>query len=477
MAWVTSFASMSEKKRISLFRYWTTRYLITLCIGLLVIGIASSYWINYSEKQKRLDFMRLMAAEVSDRVVDANGRVITAPFLFRLLDSRQESLRVNYKPFMVILDADHRAVFGGPGPFSSELRRMARDLVATDESMSQVELDRGEKLLFVKKSIQVNQQTVGWVMLFTPMQDLTRSTTEFQLLFTMLISLGLLGWLVIYLLTKKLSTPIKEVADAAKQIVMGNYDIHLEKDRREDEIYELIHSFKEMADRLRQLELMRTELLAGVTHELKTPVTSISGLVQAVKDDIVGGEEAKEFLEICSKETVRLQKMVEDLLDFNSFAVGDIRIRREQQNIYELVQEITHQWQIVQEVEQIELSIVKPEEPIIASTDPLRVQQILYNLLNNAAQAMDSAGKIVVSLSRTGDEIRIDVKDTGSGIPEAEQPLIFERFYRGEEKKHLVRGLGLGLSFSKMIAQALGGKLLLSESSRAGSTFTLLLRA
>ncbi|MGF9797942.1 HAMP domain-containing sensor histidine kinase [Brevibacillus agri] len=468
---------MSEKKRISLFRYWTTRYLITLCIGLLVIGIASSYWINYSEKQKRLDFMRLMAAEVSDRVVDANGRVITAPFLFRLLDSRQESLRVNYKPFMVILDADHRAVFGGPGPFSSELRRMARDLVAADESMSQVELDRGEKLLFVKKSIQVNQQTVGWVMLFTPMQDLTRSTTEFQLLFTMLISLGLLGWLVIYLLTKKLSTPIKEVADAAKQIVMGNYDIHLEKDRREDEIYELIHSFKEMADRLRQLELMRTELLAGVTHELKTPVTSISGLVQAVKDDIVGGEEAKEFLEICSKETVRLQKMVEDLLDFNSFAVGDIRIRREQQNMYELVQEITHQWQIVQEVEQIELSIVKPEEPIIASTDPLRVQQILYNLLNNAAQAMDSAGKIVVSLSRTGDEIRIDVKDTGSGIPEAEQPLIFERFYRGEEKKHLVRGLGLGLSFSKMIAQALGGKLLLSESSRAGSTFTLLLRA
>lgn len=468
---------MSEKKRISLFRYWTTRYLITLCIGLLVIGIASSYWINYSEKQKRLDFMRLMAAEVSDRVVDANGRVITAPFLFRLLDSRQESLRVNYKPFMVILDADHRAVFGGPGPFSSELRRMARDLVATDESMSQVELDRGEKLLFVKKSIQVNQQTVGWVMLFTPMQDLTRSTTEFQLLFTMLISLGLLGWLVIYLLTKKLSTPIKEVADAAKQIVMGNYDIHLEKDRREDEIYELIHSFKEMADRLRQLELMRTELLAGVTHELKTPVTSISGLVQAVKDDIVGGEEAKEFLEICSKETVRLQKMVEDLLDFNSFAVGDIRIRREQQNMYELVQEITHQWQIVQEVEQIELSIVKPEEPIIASTDPLRVQQILYNLLNNAAQAMDSAGKIVVSLSRTGDEIRIDVKDTGSGIPETEQPLIFERFYRGEEKKHLVRGLGLGLSFSKMIAQALGGKLLLSESSRAGSTFTLLLRA
>ncbi|MED1721946.1 HAMP domain-containing sensor histidine kinase [Brevibacillus parabrevis] len=467
---------MSEKKRITLFRYWTTRYLITLCIGLLVIGIASSFWINYSEKQKRLDFMRLMAAEVSDRVVDADGKVVISPFLFRLLESRQESLRVNYKPFMVILDANHRAVFGGRDPLNSELRRMAQDLVEADESMSQVKLERGEELLFVKKSIRVNQQTVGWVMLFTPKQDLMRNTTEFQLMFIMLISLGLLGWLVIYLLTKKLSTPIKDVADAAKQIVMGNYEIHFEKDRREEEIDELIHSFKEMADRLRQLELMRTELLAGVTHELKTPVTSISGLVQAVKDDIVSGEEAKEFLEICAKETVRLQKMVEDLLDFNSFAVGDIRIRREQQNMYELVQEITHQWQIMQEAEQIELSIQKPAEPIIVNTDPLRVQQILYNLLNNAAQAMGSRGKIDVSLSVVGGEIRVDVKDTGQGIPEAEQPLIFERFYRGEEKKQVVRGLGLGLSFSKMIAQALGGRLLLAESSKDGSTFTLVLQ-
>ncbi|TGV02400.1 HAMP domain-containing histidine kinase, partial [Mesorhizobium sp. M00.F.Ca.ET.186.01.1.1] len=298
----------------------------------------------------------------------------------------------------------------------------------------------------------VNHKTFGWVMLFTPKQDLMRNTTEFQLMFIMLISLGLLGWLVIYLLTKKLSTPIKDVADAAKQIVMGNYEIHFEKDRREEEIDELIHSFKEMADRLRQLELMRTELLAGVTHELKTPVTSISGLVQAVKDDIVSGEEAKEFLEICAKETVRLQKMVEDLLDFNSFAVGDIRIRREQQNMYELVQEITHQWQIMQEAEQIELSIQRPAEPIIVNTDPLRVQQILYNLLNNAAQAMGSRGKIDVSLSVVGEEIRVDVKDTGQGIPEAEQPLIFERFYRGEEKAEVKRPFGKGLRSRNCLA-------------------------
>lgn len=469
--------SMNKHKQTTLFRYWTTRYLIILCVGLLVVGIASSLWIAYNETQKRLDFMRLTAGEISERILDAEGKIKIAPFLFRILDNRQESLRMNYKPFMLILDADKRPVFDGPGPFASELAQWAALLTEAGEDVTEVKLSRGEELLFVKRSITSEQQNVGWVFVFTPKKDMTRSTTEFQLLFIMLISLGLLGWLVIYLLTKKLSQPIKDVADAAKQIVIGDYDVLLDKNSREKEIHELIHSFKEMADRLRQLELMRTELLAGVTHELKTPVTSISGLVQAVKDDIVSGAEAKEFLEICSKETSRLQKMVEDLLDFNSFAVGDIRIRRESQNVYELVQEITHQWRIVQEEEKLVLHVDKPAQSIIVSTDPLRIQQVLYNLLNNAAQASPpSGGRIDVSLSETDQDIRIVVKDNGTGIPEAEQPFVFDRFYRGEEKKHTVRGLGLGLSFSRMIAQALGGNLVLTDSSEAGTTFTLILR-
>jgi len=467
---------MSKNRQITLFRYWTTRYLLTLCVGLLVIGIASSLWITYNETQKRLDFMRLTAAEISERILDAEGNIRIAPFLFRILENRQESLRQNYKPFMIILGADKQPLFDIPGPFSSELARRAAQLTDAGEDVAEITLPRGEQFLFVKRSIMAKQQHAGWVFLFTPKKEMIRSTTEFQLLFIMLISLGLLGWLVIYLLTKKLAQPIRDVAAAAKQIVIGDYDVRLEKDSKETEIYELIHSFKEMADRLQQLEMMRTELLAGVTHELKTPVTSISGLVQAVKDDIVTGAEAKEFLEICSKETARLQKMVEDLLDFNSFAVGDIRIRRERQDVYELVQEIIHQWRIGQEEETLVLRVEKPARPIIVSTDPLRIRQVLYNLLNNAAQASRPGGRIEVRLAETDHEIRIAVQDDGMGIPAAEQPFVFDRFYRGEEKKHTVRGLGLGLSFSRMIAQALGGNLELSDSSETGTTFTLILR-
>lgn len=277
------------------------------------------------------------------------------------------------------------------------------------------------------------------------------------------------------MLTRKLSEPIKDVADAAKQIVTGNYDIHFQKNVKEKEIYELIHSFKDMTDRLRQLELMRTELLAGVTHELKTPVTSISGLVQAVRDEIVTGEESKEFLEICAKETNRLQKMVEDLLDFNTYAMGDMKVSKELLNMNELIQEITHQWLIVQEEDSLKLTTLLPEQSITAATDPLRVQQILYNLLNNAKQAVVGNGTIEVSLSGHEREIRIDVQDSGTGIPEEERHLIFERFFRGKQKKHKVRGLGLGLPFSRMMAKSLGGDLQLKQSSDAGTTFTIVL--
>lgn len=451
--------------------------MLTLLIGLVVIGIATTIWIRYIEEQNRLDIMRLMGAEIAERVVDTDGTIRVKPFLTRIVDSRQESLRLNYKPYMLILDEHDRPLFGTATPaLPPGFEQKAAELAHSEDEITRLRIAHGERMLVVRRPIEVEGEEKGTVLIFSRDNEFGRNATQMQLLLIMLGSLGLLGWLVIYLLTKRLAQPIKNVADAAKQIVQGDYDVHLDKNRPEQELYELNHSFIEMADRLRQLEIMRTELLAGVTHELKTPVTSISGLVQAVKDEVVTGDESKEFLEICAKETVRLQKMVEDLLDFNSFAVGDIRIRWEQQNLNELVREIIHQWRIAHEDESITVEMEQPDVPVLMQTDPLRVQQILYNLLNNAAQAIVEDGRIEVRLRDAGEQIAIDVIDNGRGIPEAEQPLIFERFYRGEEKKQTRRGLGLGLSFSRMIAQALGGSLILSQSSPEGSVFTLFLQ-
>lgn len=460
---------------VSLLRYWTVRYLITLCCGLIIIGVVSAYWIKYAATEKQLEVTRLFAEEVADRVVDDNGHVLVGDTLRQVLDNRRKFMGVDRNLLLFVQNQHGELIYSRPGQLPPLLQQDLPQLLRNAEQADKLKQRNGDVLYVVKKDLEYGDKVLGKVILLFPETDIKVGKEELQYLVIMLGSLGVLGWAVIYYHSRKLSEPIQDVVTAARQIVEGNYDVAVNKQIKEREIHELVYTFKEMADRLRQLESIRTELLAGVTHELKTPVTSISALVQAINDEVVSGEEAREFLEICLKETKRLQKMVEDLLDFNSFAVGAIAVASEEQNLNKLVREIASQWKIVQDSDGATLYTNIPEKQTTILVDPGRVQQILINLLNNARQAIGEGGKIELELYETPSDLRIDVKDNGQGIPEEEQSLIFERFFRGSNKKEKVRGLGLGLSYSRMIAKTLGGDLLLKESSTAGSTFTLIL--
>lgn len=166
--------------------------------------------------------------------------------------------------------------------------------------------------------------------------------------------------------------------------------------------------------------------------------------------------------------------MVEDLLAFNQFATNTVPVNFELHDINEVVENAVFSWQIAQK-EEIEIKLHKLLNPVDVTVDPLRFQQIMTNLLNNAKHALGSNGEISVTLEEDGVQVIIDVSDNGSGIPEVEQPFIFERFYRGEKKKYKIRGLGLGLALSKMIIHSLGGDLVLLKSSTEGTTFRITL--
>ena len=464
----------NNNDRPSLLRYWTTRYFLTLCIGLFIVGIVSTLWIRHSMTEKRLDILEITADEIAGRITDTIGFVRPDVFLPGIIDDRFRFLRLEGRPLIYVTDEEGNIVFGIKDRIYSMLD--FNELISNSKlkNVQKISLPQGENFYLVKKEIIKNKQQLGWVFILLQEKEITRSPDEIKLLLTMLISLAVLGWAVIYYLSKKLLKPISEVADSAQQIVEGNYDIQIDSKIKEKEMYELLVSFKEMASRLQQLESLRTELLAGVTHELKTPVTAISGLIQAVKDDVVTGDQAKEFLSISQKEVARLQKMVEDLLDFNTFAAGKVRIAKEIVNLQACLREILHQWELVQD-DETQILWKFPEEVISISTDPLRLQQIIMNLLNNAKQACPADCQIEVLVYEKQPFICIDIKDSGKGIPIEEQPLIFERFYRGNNKKHKVHGLGLGLTFSRMIARVLGGDLTLKESTEQGTVFTILL--
>src|SRR5690625_4173153 len=473
--------NQTTRKRIPLQRYWTTRYFITLIIGLLIVTIVSAWWIRHTTLEDRVHMMEIMAEEIAHQVVSGqpNDKQALSDIEIRaFLTDPGKYMNMKSNPSIFITNVEGDLLYQNKQAIADSFQ-LNPTILMQKEDVKEIEIaGNSDKVYLVKKPVTVNNTLLGWVVLLEWKGHLSEVNQEYKQLFIVIVALGLFGWLAIYILSKRLSNPITEMAQAAEQIKEGNYQITLKEDVQELEVYELIHAFKEMSQRLEQLEMLRTELLAGVTHELKTPVTSISGLIQAVNDDVVEGEEAKEFLRISLEETAKMEKLVEDLLAFNAFAADTLPLVKTTELLNELIHRTIHRWEVTQDGEKVEdwtIDITMTSDEMYANIDPIRIEQIIVNLLNNARDARQGKLEIAIRLSETEENVYLDVTDHGMGIPSSEQPYIFERFYRGKVKQSQISEIGLGLAFSKMIAQAHGGDLMLITSTKNKTTFRLIL--
>nr|WP_231710808.1 HAMP domain-containing sensor histidine kinase [Gracilibacillus suaedae] len=451
---------------------------MTLVIGLAIIAIVSALWIRHTTLDNRLNMMEFMAEETANRITNMSDDSLPSEVdMHRLLSDRGRFMNIESNPTIYVTNDEGLIVNSNLPPDSTHGKNIMSSILERGETVQTITADDEESTEFylVKKPIETDEAIMGWVLYLETKANLSRVDQEYGQLMIMITSLLLLGWVAIYFISGRLSKPIKEVATAAKQIEKGNYHVQFSTKAKEEEVHDLIQSFQEMSQKLEQLEALRTELLAGVSHELKTPVTSISGLLRAINDDVVDEKEAKEFLELSIKETEKMKKMVEDLLAFNKFAANAIPVTLDTYLINELMKDTIDLWKKTQLTDSIKVEYTLLQKDLTVEVDAVRVQQIITNLFNNASQAMDGEGTITVKLHTGPNKVMIDVNDTGVGIPVHDQSYIFERFYRGENKKYKIGGLGLGLPFSKMIANVLKGDLTLVESNHSGTTFRVVL--
>lgn len=469
----------ANPRRKSLIQYWSIRYFLVILIATVLVLAAALFIIDRSSSSEQHRDMQFLVQEIGAKVVE-NGGLLPEYGIANYLVNEMQTFHLSGNPLIYLLNQDGQIVQQYPQePLAETKQLMTRieDIMTGEPHIITLDhIDNRPPYLAAIHPIPGNGgHEWSYVAFLIPEINVLEGLLEFKLLRWMSFAvLLLIGWAMIYQMTRKLVHPIQETVDAAKQIVAGNYDVQLQEENSQREVHELILAFREMAERLSRLEALRAQLLAGVTHELKTPITSISGMIQAVNEGVVTGDEAQAFLDNCLKQTSRLQKMVEDILDFNSFTSNSVAVRKELFNLQDGLQEIINRWLMIQDRQGlvVEMAEVDGNRSWTALSDPARLEQILVNLLNNARDAIVGEGVIRIYLTLNAGEFHIAVEDTGQGIRSADRDHIFEQFYRGANKKR-IHGLGLGLPYSKRIARSLGGDLVLTSSTPKGTVFTL----
>jgi two-component system, OmpR family, sensor histidine kinase ResE len=227
----------------------------------------------------------------------------------------------------------------------------------------------------------------------------------------------------------------------------------------------------------RQLDKMRKDFIANVSHELRTPISMLQGYSEAIVDDIAESqEEKKEMAKVIYDESLRMGRLVNELLDLARMEAGHLQLTFEEVDLSSFINRIIHKFQGLAKDNEIQLTVEIGSGISTVSFDPDRIEQVLTNLIDNAIRHTPKGGLVKLTVSNEEQAIKIEVKDSGSGIPEEDLPFVFERFYKADKARTRGRaGTGLGLAIAKNIIDAHRGHISVQSKMGLGTTFSFLL--
>lgn len=309
------------------------------------------------------------------------------------------------------------------------------------------------------------------IMLFdgpvTPV-NMIKGALALQLMFVTVIMTVLAGCMA-NLLAKRLSQPIAEVNRAAKKLTAGEYDVQFSGEGYR-EIRELSDTLNRAAQDLQRTDRMQKELIANISHDLRTPLTLITGYCEMMRD--IEGENTPENMQVVLDETARLSSLVSDLIDLSKYQSGAQKLEIESVDMDFLILETVERFRKLLAGKDYTF-LYESTGPKFAKCDKKRILQVICNLINNAVNYAGEDKTVVLRLSDApGGKCRVEVSDHGEGIAKEDLPYIFDRYYKVDKvHKRAVTGTGLGLSIVKNILQAHGAQFGVQSEVGEGSTF------
>lgn len=306
----------------------------------------------------------------------------------------------------------------------------------------------------------------------TPLSPIhsTISILRYQFIYITGIVLLLTIILSIFL-SKKLSRPIVKVTSAAQKLAQGDYDITFEKGDYQ-EINQLSDTLNFATAELSKTENLRKELIANVSHDLRTPLTMIRAYAEMVRD--LSGENPEkrnQHLGVIIDESQKLSSLVDDLLDLSKIQSGNLVLSSSQEDLCTLAEETISRFGLLTERDGY-LFELNCKGNATVSCDRMRMLQVLYNLVSNAVNFTGNDKRVVINVEEQNHQVRLEVKDTGQGIPPEQLDKIWERYYKsGEAHRRSLMGSGLGLSIVRSILVAHDADYGVISTSTQGSTF------
>ena len=305
------------------------------------------------------------------------------------------------------------------------------------------------------------------------------SATATIFFFTAVVVL-LIAFVASSLFSAHQARPLNEMAEAARKFGRGEFDVRVTSyEGRCDEISTLAEAFNTMANSLAKVESQRSEFIANVSHELKTPMTTISGFAEGILDGTIPPEREKESLQIVVSETRRLSRLVRRMLDLarlNALTENTVTAQ-EQFDLTEVVSQVIISLESKITGRNLDVDVQMPDEKLMVWGDPDSITQVCYNLLDNAAKFAAAGTAITVQITKKDGKAYTTIRNLGSTIPKDELPLLFERFHKADYSRSMDReGVGLGLYIVKTILGNLKETITAtSEDGVTQFTFTLTL--
>lgn len=345
-----------------------------------------------------------------------------------------------------------------------------------------------EPVLSVALPIYVGDKVEAAIFVCNPLSDIINSIMQtFKIVIIAGVIAIFISVFVSYFISMSIAKPIKEITEISLEMSKGNFSKKA-KVYSSDEIGKLTEAFnymmvtldKTMSDledeknKMVTLEKMQRQFVANASHELRTPLTSVRGYVEAILDGVVNDkEQERKHLRIILKETLRMHRLVNSLLDLSRIESGQIKINRKDLNISEVINSTVMKFKPIIEDQELQLVVDIPKDlPIVIGDEDL-IDQVITNYITNAVRFTSAGGSITVKAEQNKNEVYVHVIDTGIGISSEELTKVWGRFYKINESRQLSKeGAGLGLSLVKEIIELLGGRTWVESELAKGSIFS-----